>query len=104
MTDESFEFSNGIVSLDTNRLIHVCSHAAQYGADMELDRCCEELLTIGYSIGFVEQLRSKRRPDPLKELINEFEEYVEFDSGCKRVEIDKYKLKKAISILKSLSK
>ena len=54
---------------------HVATRAAQWGADQELEACCEWLCT-GYA-GIAEQLRAARRPKPpsLKESA-----LIEFDS------------------------
>jgi hypothetical protein len=41
---------------------HIATHAAQWGADMELEACCELLVQQGFD--FVDDLRAARRPKP----------------------------------------
>jgi hypothetical protein len=43
----------------------VFSHAAQWGADQELEACCGELRWRGAASEMIEYLRKMRRPKPL---------------------------------------
>jgi hypothetical protein len=43
---------------------HIATRAAQYGADQELEACCEFLRSDLLSDGTVERLRAARRPKP----------------------------------------
>jgi hypothetical protein len=40
---------------------HLCNVAARWGADAELDACCEQLKMLTHT---VEELRARRRPKP----------------------------------------
>ena len=51
------------MTITTNRLQNVAAQAAQWGADAELNYCCDELSFWG-SKGMAERLRSDRRPKP----------------------------------------
>jgi hypothetical protein len=59
-------------------------HAAQWGADQELEACCEYLVRCAqWEPEDVEELRTSRRPKPpsLKEQALE-DLHVAFDTGC----------------------
>lgn len=43
--------------------LYIAHHAAQYGADQELDDCCTELINSGRPSA-AEYLRTARRPEP----------------------------------------
>jgi hypothetical protein len=51
------------VSMTQSRLRDIATQAAQWGADAELNHCCDELSFWG-SKGMAERLRSDRRPKP----------------------------------------
>jgi hypothetical protein len=57
-------------------------HAVQWGADQELDACCEWLMLNGYGAA-ISRLHAARRPKPpsLKELALD-DLRVAFDRGC----------------------
>jgi hypothetical protein len=57
-------------------------HAAQWGADTELEACCEWLILNGYGAA-TSRLRTARRPKPpsLKELALD-DLRIAFDRGC----------------------
>ena len=52
-----------LLSITKDRLNSVMDQAAQWGADAELNYCCDELSFWG-SKGMAERLRSDRRPKP----------------------------------------
>ena len=51
------------MTITTNRLQNVAAQAAQWGADAELNYCCDELSFWG-SKGMADRLHSDRRPEP----------------------------------------
>ena len=61
----------------------VFSLATQWGADQELEACCEWLISCGFNCTFLEKLRAVRRPKPpsLKEqalaLVNSNKPYLD---------------------------
>jgi hypothetical protein len=53
------------ITITTNRLQNVATQAAQWGADQELEACCEWLDEMGLAgSGDIEVLRAARRPKP----------------------------------------
>ena len=52
-----------MVSMTQNRLMELCQKSSQYGADQELDACCEWLQHDYPNIG-ASALRAARRPKP----------------------------------------
>jgi hypothetical protein len=61
---------------------HIATRAAQWGADHELEACCEWLILNGYGAA-TSRLRTARRPKPpsLKELALD-DLRIAFDRGC----------------------
>jgi hypothetical protein len=64
--------------------LFIAHHAAQWGADQELEACCEWLVSEGwfkYEHEAVEDLRAARRPKPpsKQEALDEL--YITFDRG-----------------------
>jgi hypothetical protein len=56
-----------MISVTDHRLSNICAKAAQWGADHELEACCEWLVSEGwfkYEHEAVEDLRTARRPKP----------------------------------------
>ena len=51
-----------VITITASRLKNVARQAAQWGADMELEACCQLLTKQGFD--FVEDLRAARRPKP----------------------------------------
>jgi hypothetical protein len=47
---------------DTPLHLYIANRAAQWGADMELEECCELLVQQGFDV--VDDLRAARRPKP----------------------------------------
>ncbi len=66
--------------IDANRtwLRGIALEAAQWGADQELEACCEWLKDFPHFIGIEEQLRAARRPKPpsLKEHLLQMVDHV----------------------------
>ena len=56
------DFNFQVFRVTAAQLRHLATRAAQWGADQELEACCEWLCT-GYA-GIAEQLRAARRPKP----------------------------------------
>jgi hypothetical protein len=64
------EYSDGhhkitMVTMSQDRLMEICRKSALYGADQELEACCEWLVSEGwfkYEHEAVEDLRTARRP------------------------------------------
>ena len=52
------------VHLDVNRETHVATQAARWGADTELDACCEWFIRDWTDIETADKLRATRRPKP----------------------------------------
>jgi hypothetical protein len=56
-----------MISVTDHRFSNICAKAAQWGADQELEACCEWLVSEGwfkYEHEAVEDLRVARRPKP----------------------------------------
>jgi hypothetical protein len=51
------------ITITTNRLQNVATQAAQWGADQELEACCEYMQHVGFP-GIATILRDARRPKP----------------------------------------
>jgi hypothetical protein len=59
-----WHLARGFSRSDTQSwVIYVATQAAQYGADQELEACCDWLIEHGYDIASPE-LRASRRPKP----------------------------------------
>ena len=55
-----------MVSMTQNRLMELCQKSAQYGADQELEACCEYLVRCAqWEPEDVDELRAARRPNPM---------------------------------------
>jgi hypothetical protein len=55
-----------MVSMTQNRLMELCQKSAQYGADQELEACCEYLVRCAqWEPEDVDELRAARRPKPM---------------------------------------
>jgi len=70
-------FMEKSITITTNRLQNVATQAAQYGADQELEGCCEWLRSQHHSDTWPSRIRAARRPKPssLKEqALTELEE------------------------------
>ena len=55
----------GLVGINEHQLIHLATQAARWGADQELEACCEHLKRIWSLSGTIDSLRAARRPKPL---------------------------------------
>jgi hypothetical protein len=53
------------ITITTNRLQNVATQAAQWGADRELEACCEWFICDWTNIEIADKLRAARRPKPL---------------------------------------
>ena len=53
-----------LISVTNHRLISICAKAAQWGADQELEACCEWVRSNGHHGSLPDKLRSIRRPKP----------------------------------------
>jgi hypothetical protein len=56
--------TNELLSITRDRLNSVMDQAVQWGADQELEACCQFLRSDLLSDGTVEHLRAVRRPKP----------------------------------------
>jgi hypothetical protein len=54
-----------VVSLTTKKLQDIATQAAQWGADRELEACCEWFICDWTNIEIADKLRAARRPKPL---------------------------------------
>jgi hypothetical protein len=73
-----------IGAFPTNFEQRICTAAAQWGADQELEACCEYLVRCAqWEPEDVDELRTARRPKPpsLKEQALD-ELHISFDRGC----------------------
>ena len=52
------------ITITTNRLQNVATQAAQWGADRELEACCEWFICDWTDIETADKLRAARRPKP----------------------------------------
>jgi hypothetical protein len=53
-----------VITITTNRLKNVARQAAQWGADVELEACCEWFVQDWTDIETADKLRAARRPKP----------------------------------------
>jgi hypothetical protein len=61
---EFFELSPcALVTVTTTKLQDIATQSAQWGADKELEACCEWLMLNGYGTA-ISRLRDARRPNP----------------------------------------
>ena len=79
---------------------YIATHAAQWGADQELEACCEWLEREGWS-GESRQLRIARRPKPpsLKEQALAALERYESEVWCEEMTIDSSIIRRALEQL-----
>ena len=56
-----------LVTLTTKKLQDIATKSAQWGADQELEACCDWLIEHGYDIASPEMRAARRKPPTLKE-------------------------------------
>jgi len=58
------ESNDCIGAFPTNFEQRICTAAAQWGADQELEACCEWMFSVGHPPPAISILRAARRPQP----------------------------------------
>jgi hypothetical protein len=90
------------VTITTEKLQHIATQAARWGADQELEACCEYMQHEDFH-GFAKELRAARRPKPpsLKELALEAMSRCDSEMWCEKMESDLAIIRTALESLPS---